>query len=159
MTFREFIGQRAARADSEGDFVRLARTDRKMSDVASWSELRSHLEASSGGQWELVEPHRFCASRLGGISKRDKKDVQRSEGKKRLKASLRHTKAFWSSAELPAQNLDVRGASIVLSKYSTRRSRGEPPAPSRGRIIVRSRMSSKGAEIRGPGLNAPKIPL
>ena len=39
MTFREFIGQRAARADSEGDFVRLARTDRKMSDVASWSEL------------------------------------------------------------------------------------------------------------------------
>lgn len=61
MTFREFIGQRAARADSEGDFVRLARTDRKMSDIASWSELRSHLEAS--GSWlNLIDSaHRVWA--------------------------------------------------------------------------------------------------
>jgi hypothetical protein len=57
MTFREFIAQRVARADAEGDFVRLARTDRKMSDAASWSELRSHLEAN--GSWlNLVEPAR-----------------------------------------------------------------------------------------------------
>lgn len=55
MTFTEFIAGRRARADAEGDFVRLARADRKMSDAATWSELRSRLEAD--GAWlNLVEP-------------------------------------------------------------------------------------------------------
>lgn len=55
MTFGEFIAVRPARANAEGDFVRLARADRKMLDAATWSKLRSQLEAE--GAWlNLVEP-------------------------------------------------------------------------------------------------------
>lgn len=70
MTFKEFIAVRPARADAEGDFVRLARADREMSDAASWSKLRSHLEAD--GAWlNLVEP----AQRVWGEYQKETKKM------------------------------------------------------------------------------------
>jgi hypothetical protein len=70
MTFKEFIAMRPARADAEGDFVRLARADREMSDAASWSELRSQLEAD--GAWlNLVEP----AQQVWGEYKKETKKM------------------------------------------------------------------------------------
>jgi hypothetical protein len=70
MTFKEFIAVRPARANAEGDFVRLARANRKMSDAASWSELRSQLEAD--GAWlNLVEP----AQRVWGEYQKETKKM------------------------------------------------------------------------------------
>ena len=44
MTFAEYLAERPARLDIEGEFVRLARTDAQISHARSFSELRRHLQ-------------------------------------------------------------------------------------------------------------------
>jgi len=46
MTFKDYITSRPARADLRGDFLRLARANRALSEVTSWHELRAHMQQS-----------------------------------------------------------------------------------------------------------------
>jgi len=45
MTFKEYLDQRKAGYDPEGDFVRVARADPQLRDASSWAELKSCLQA------------------------------------------------------------------------------------------------------------------
>ncbi|QPQ55096.1 hypothetical protein IC614_00245 [Allosphingosinicella flava] len=44
MSFRDYISNRQARGNPQGDFVRDAKLDPNLPDVESWAQLRAYLE-------------------------------------------------------------------------------------------------------------------
>ena len=58
MTFKEYLANRVARENPQGDFVRDARADRQLPDVATWPELHSYLRSIRAGS-ETIEAGRL----------------------------------------------------------------------------------------------------
>ena len=54
MTFKDYIARRKAGYDDMGDFLRLARADSSLPEVAIWPEMKAYLEAK-GLSHKIIE--------------------------------------------------------------------------------------------------------
>ena len=73
MTFREYISKRPPRYDEQGDFIRLAKANAALPDVASWRELKSHMEASGAPSRVMDAGERVWANYLTSLRDAERK--------------------------------------------------------------------------------------
>ena len=80
MTFKDYIHSRPPRYDEQGDFIRLAKANSALPDVASWRELKSHMEASGTPSRVVDAGERVWANYLSTLRDAERKARLVSEG-------------------------------------------------------------------------------